>query len=260
MVGRRILAEGGAAPAPWAGTGTDAVAGADAEWAPAPGKNFRGKCGVEKAQPGAAQIPGPSGSLLGAGMRPIGSHRVPVLVLFQTSSQSDLEQSTPEPDSPQEPPGEWPPRAPLARLQTRSCKHPCPHPWFCPADSSRLCPPPAHTRSRRDRAALGHPNSISRGTGERRISSLWPSAPRCCLQDPPVPSLVLGHSSVVSWLHADGPSPTPRQAEEDAAAAALALSSSERAPLAKPRSLWGGSGALGRGALLGLNPRAGPRH
>ncbi|XP_049663519.1 GRAM domain-containing protein 2A-like [Accipiter gentilis] len=41
----------------------------------------------------------------------------------------------------------------------------------------------------------------------------------------------------------DGLSPTPRQAEEeeDEEVAALALSSSERVPLAKPRSFWGGA-------------------
>ncbi|XP_074893597.1 uncharacterized protein LOC142035408 isoform X2 [Buteo buteo] len=39
----------------------------------------------------------------------------------------------------------------------------------------------------------------------------------------------------------DGLTPTPRQAEEeDEEVAALALSSSERVPLAKPRSFWGG--------------------
>lgn len=62
----------------------------------------------------------------------------------------------------------------------------------------------------------------------------------------------------VSRLHADGPSPPPRRVEgEDEEAAALALSSGERVPLAKP-GLGRGQGALGRGMLLGPDPKDGP--
>ncbi|KAM6041542.1 uncharacterized protein VSU04_014737 isoform 2-T2 [Chlamydotis macqueenii] len=63
-----------------------------------------------------------------------------------TSSQSDLEQSTLEPDSPRELPGEQPPaaRAPLACSRPCLCSRtrPCPH--FCPT------------------------------AGERRVSTSWP--------------------------------------------------------------------------------------